>query len=557
MAIPGTSWFEALKQAESGGRNIGQQVNATGSAFGPYQFTAGTWNDLIRRHPELQLTSADRFDPVAQERAVRAFTADNAQALRAGGVAPTPDALVAAHRFGAGGALQLASANPNAPLSAVLPAAAAANPGWANRSAGDLFGGRRSYQGFSPMDQSLSQQSLDAGRQLAFNNLNPDLRGMVGAMLLSPTMHDQGLRLVESIITGGGKSPLDEFATRSQAAQQYGLTPGSDAHREYVLTGKLPQPPAEKSPFGSISPKDYTSESLKAFKQSGDYTDLVPRETPPAEKDQFVGAPFPGPNGEMLVRDKQGSLFVLTDKGPMPFQGAQMPAQQAPAGPQAPGPYGGATPLREPPKPLTESESKNTAWYDRMSLGEQNINKFFDKNPDYLQSSQAKWDQFAREAGNEAGKAAGGAGAVIGGGVGLLGGPAGVGAGIAGGGALGYGLGELLGPTLERFLTSDAGKQYQASAAPFVNAALRKDTGAQINNQEWTYAFKEWLPMPGDSAEVQRIKAENRAAALEGARVGAGTGVKAPTAPQVGDILRSINQQRGTVNLGKGFERAW
>jgi hypothetical protein len=55
-------------QAESGGRNV-PNAAGTSSAFGPGQFTTGTWSDAIKRDPALKdLTAEDRFDPAAQAR---------------------------------------------------------------------------------------------------------------------------------------------------------------------------------------------------------------------------------------------------------------------------------------------------------------------------------------------------------------------------------------------------------------------------------------------------------------------------------------------------------
>jgi hypothetical protein len=123
-------YYQKLRSAESGGRNIGSD---TSSAFGPYQFTRGTWSAVIKAHPELNLTDADRFKPQAQEIAIRAFTQDNIKSLRKAGIEPTPVNAYMAHFLGAGGGvafIRAFKANPNDPASAhVAPAAVAANRG--------------------------------------------------------------------------------------------------------------------------------------------------------------------------------------------------------------------------------------------------------------------------------------------------------------------------------------------------------------------------------------------------------------------------------------------
>jgi len=96
----GGSYFAMLRSAESGGRNIGSDSS---SAFGPYQFTSGTWSNVIKRHPDLGLTEADRFNPAKQEIAIRAFTADNALALKSAGLPQTDVNLYMMHFLGEAG----------------------------------------------------------------------------------------------------------------------------------------------------------------------------------------------------------------------------------------------------------------------------------------------------------------------------------------------------------------------------------------------------------------------------------------------------------------------
>jgi hypothetical protein len=100
------------------------EPNRMGSgAFGPYQFMPATWSDLRSKHPDLNLpadmTKATREQhDAAHER----FKAGNAASLRAAGLEATPANLYLAHRFGSEGAVAVLRANPNAPLSSVLPA---------------------------------------------------------------------------------------------------------------------------------------------------------------------------------------------------------------------------------------------------------------------------------------------------------------------------------------------------------------------------------------------------------------------------------------------------
>lgn len=147
-AGPGVSvdYLANIRAAESGGNDLAK--NARSSATGRYQFTSGTWAEMMRRHPELGLTPDGRTDPLQQEIAIRAFTAGNAQTLKASGIEATGGNLYAAHFLGAGGAKTVLQAAGNAALEDLLPAGViSANPflkgmsvdrfkAWADRKGG-------------------------------------------------------------------------------------------------------------------------------------------------------------------------------------------------------------------------------------------------------------------------------------------------------------------------------------------------------------------------------------------------------------------------------------
>ncbi len=122
-------YFAKTAQAESGGSDVAKNPNST--ATGRYQFLAGTWNDLAAKRPDLGLTPAGRTDPQQQDRAMRAFTEENAKVLQAKGIQPTDGNLYMAHFLGAGAAPNFIAAtqqDPSVPAtSLVSPQVAAAN----------------------------------------------------------------------------------------------------------------------------------------------------------------------------------------------------------------------------------------------------------------------------------------------------------------------------------------------------------------------------------------------------------------------------------------------
>lgn len=125
-----------VAKAESNGDP--NAVNPTTGATGTYQFLPSTWESLARSHPELGLTADGMTDPGQQQKAIQAFTIDNAKALSGAGIAPNPGTLYAAHFLGAGGATKVLSSPDDAPVAALVPAAAAANPAIADMNVGQF-----------------------------------------------------------------------------------------------------------------------------------------------------------------------------------------------------------------------------------------------------------------------------------------------------------------------------------------------------------------------------------------------------------------------------------
>lgn len=71
-------------------------------------------------------------------------------------------------------------------------------------------------------------------------------------------------------------------------------------------------------------------------------------------------------------------------------------------------------------------------------------------------------------------------------------------------------------------LQSKEMQQYMQSARNFINAVLRRESGAVISPTEFSEARKQYLPMPGDAAETLKLKAANRRLVFEQFKKGAG-----------------------------------
>ncbi len=97
-------------------------------------------------------------------------------------------------------------------------------------------------------------------------------------------------------------------------------------------------------------------------------------------------------------------------------------------------------------------------------------------------------------------------------------------------------------------LQSQTGQQYLQAEQDFINATLRRESGAAISQAEYDRFGKIYFPQPGDSNQTLDQKANARNVLIQGIKVEAGKAGKradqaaartpqAPTGPQVGDVV--------------------
>jgi hypothetical protein len=71
-------------------------------------------------------------------------------------------------------------------------------------------------------------------------------------------------------------------------------------------------------------------------------------------------------------------------------------------------------------------------------------------------------------------------------------------------------------------------QQYDQAKRDFLNAVLRRESGAVIGPSEFASGEQQYFPVPGDSPEVIAQKRKNRENAIKGVEVGSGAGVSNP-----------------------------
>lgn len=70
-------------------------------------------------------------------------------------------------------------------------------------------------------------------------------------------------------------------------------------------------------------------------------------------------------------------------------------------------------------------------------------------------------------------------------------------------------------PGVGNFLISGERQKYEQAKRDFINAQLRRESGAAIAPSEFDSANKQYFPVPGDSEQTIRQKASNRRSAVE------------------------------------------
>jgi hypothetical protein len=77
---------------------------------------------------------------------------------------------------------------------------------------------------------------------------------------------------------------------------------------------------------------------------------------------------------------------------------------------------------------------------------------------------------------------------------------------------------------LGNFARTEDFQKYDQARRNFVNAILRRESGAVIADSEFDNADKQYFPMPGDGPQVIAQKRQNRIAAIRGLEIGSGAG---------------------------------
>lgn len=101
-------------------------------------------------------------------------------------------------------------------------------------------------------------------------------------------------------------------------------------------------------------------------------------------------------------------------------------------------------------------------------------------------------------------------------------------------------------PIAGNFMVSEAFQKYDQAQRDFINAVLRRESGAVISDSEFDNARKQYFPQPGDTMERVKQKQANRMEAIRGIASGAGPGYRPEnTFDPEGNIIANPAPKRG------------
>lgn len=544
-------YYDNLGQRESGGNWTAQAP--TSSAYGKYQITDRTGRGLDMPADHAAWT------PDVQQAGIEKLTGENlARARQVLGHEPTDADLYAFHHFAPDSAARIAQAPYNTPMSQVVnPAELAANPYLANLTVGKwyeqvmsgekggaMFGAGQSFAGRP--DASLANSDLFAGDQaitteplaepspsltqatgpvpigqeaapiasqaVPLPSQKPDLAAMfaeqptdmapaVDTSVAPPAPTDPAHAAIAATGATGGFDPNDPFAGLNETEIAALSTLPPDKLQEGL--SKLLLDKAKHQGTGAFQGDSMDAQLLNVIY---DYETKRHRGEPTTPEEDYayklavykVRAPkqFVDPTTHEVVEYTPGELPVMDGQQPaattgetpasteVPTQGTAGTQQQQPtADPLAQPPPDATTQLRTI-KPgtlpaMNEGQSKDLNWWGSMD------------------SAQGSLDQAVQM-------------------------------GAAPNSLRNYGLYQALiseNPAMRAAATtmmSDGERKYAYGVREFINAYLRKQTGAAIKNEEFDMYYPIFFPMPRDSAQEVEDKKAKRQQAIDSLYVGLG-----------------------------------
>lgn len=306
--------YQSFRRAlESGGNATAKNPRST--AYGPDQFTAGTWLRTVEQAaPEWAqgLSKADlldlRADPAKSAQMARALDAANIEALRRADVPVTYESVYAAHHFGADAAVRIAQAAPDALVADLItPRQLAANQYLKGKTKADMVANweRRAERGAESGPSGFTPLADVDG---ASNLVLPESRKPTPVVLEGP---DSPAPVV----------PLDaDRLARKASDQAADIDPnvGESIQHQGIAPTHLPDPSSPRTArYGLIEAEDLRPSHDEYLRATPDYPEAFGRKDwSRADAEQRVEAIVGNFDGERMTAaldDASGAPIVAGD----------------------------------------------------------------------------------------------------------------------------------------------------------------------------------------------------------------------------------------------------
>ena len=260
-------YLDKVFHAESGGAADAKNPNS--SAYGPGQFIARTWIDLIQRHrPDIAATMNEaeilqlRSNTGLAREMGAALAQENATRLSKAGLLPSPSNLYVAHFLGGAGAVAALSAEDSTPIEDVTsPAARAANKEvFAQvKTVGDLKQWAIGKMGYAEHPKIEVRQDADGFWQT--EGLRYETAGKIRALPISREYIERVVPAVRAIdpsltvvITSGGQNPLGVGGSRTGSTRHDVDHSGESGTADLVLerNGRKILPGQDKALYAKV-----------------------------------------------------------------------------------------------------------------------------------------------------------------------------------------------------------------------------------------------------------------------------------------------------------------
>ena len=109
-------------------------------------------------------------------------------------------------------------------------------------------------------------------------------------------------------------------------------------------------------------------------------------------------------------------------------------------------------------------------------------------------------------------------------------------------------------PVVGNYLISDDYRQLDQAERDFLNAVLRRESGAVISDNEFANGKKQYFPQPGDDPKTIEQKRANRETAIAGISRAAGPGYKSPSVDAAPSPAATDGGAHDWTDLGNGVK---